>query len=84
MSVEKKPTMVGGYSLFSLLAFIFGFIFWPIAVVFGVLALQEMKQHQDIRRESKYFAWIGIAFQPVFAILGFIFFMIVSAGMFMV
>jgi len=70
--MKKEPIMVGEYSLYSILSFIIGFIFWPVAFVLGVIALDEIKKHPQIGKGSEYLAWAGMLIQPVMGLIGLI------------
>ncbi len=49
--MKDEPVMMGDYSLFSVLALIFGIVFWPLGIVFGILALNEIKKHPGLNRK---------------------------------
>lgn len=75
IKAEKNPILIGDYSLFSILAFIFGFIFWPIAFIFGLMALGEIRRYPNqIHAASKWLAWAGILIQPILVIFALLFF----------
>ncbi len=68
--MKKKPILLGEHPLYSVLSFILGFLFWPVAFVLGLIALDEIKKHPQIGEGSKYLAWAGILIQPVIVAVG--------------
>lgn len=72
----NKPITLGEYSLFSVLAFIFGFIFWPAGFVFGLIALSEIKNNPGLK--SSTLAWVGMLLPLVIFIIGLLMFFIVG------
>lgn len=74
----KIPNQIGDYSLFALASFIFAFIFWPIALVLGIMALSDIKKQPKL--QGKALAWIGIILPLIFAIFMLLFVMGLGFG----
>jgi hypothetical protein len=50
---------LGGYSLFSILAIIFAFVLFPLGIIFGIIALNEIKENPNLKGKglAKFAIW---------------------------
>ncbi|MDO8499980.1 MAG: DUF4190 domain-containing protein [bacterium] len=77
---DNKPITPGGYSLYAILAFVFGFIFWPIGVVLGIIALGEIKNNPSLNGTA--LAWLGIVLVPILVVAGLLIWLVSALAIF--
>ncbi len=63
---KQIPNQVGDYSLFAIVAFIFAFVFWPVGLVLGIIALDDIKKHPKLK--GGFLAWIAIVLPVIFTV----------------
>ncbi len=63
---KQIPNQIGDYSLFAIVAFIFAFVFWPVGLVLGIIALDDIKKHPKLK--GGILALIGIVLPIIFIV----------------
>ena len=72
-----SPAHEGGkYCIWAILSLIFAFLFWPLGLVFGIIALVQIKKNPALK--GKGLAIAGL----VISVLAFIFLIVVMGSMF--